>query len=106
MKRAILVLSASLLALAGCDGGNNPDKSRDRQTVDNSGDLANMRAGIWVSPDGCEYWIIDDGVEGYLSPRYESGSYRPVCRNVPDGFPGLATGNFKQGSTSVIGDPI
>ncbi len=106
MKRTFLLMALCAFGVAACDGGNNPDKSRDRQTVDNSGDLANMRAGIWVSPDGCEFWIIDDGVEGYLSPRYQPGSNRPVCRDVPDDFPGLATGNFKQGSTNVIGDPI
>lgn len=25
-----------------------------------------MIVGIWVDLNGCDYWIIDDGVEGYL----------------------------------------
>ena len=22
---------------------------------------------IWVDPDGCEHWVMDDGAEGYIS---------------------------------------
>lgn len=34
---------------------------------------------IWVDPDGCEHWVFDDGVEGFMSPhRSRDGS--PVCR--------------------------
>nr|WP_246429483.1 OmpA family protein [Sagittula marina] len=27
--------------------------------------------GIWVDPDGCEHWVMDDGVEGYMSPHVD-----------------------------------
>ena len=34
--------------------------------------------GIWIDPDGCEHWAMDDGAEGYMSPvRDREG--RPVC---------------------------
>jgi len=34
---------------------------------------------IWVDPDGCEHWVMDDGTEGYMSPHLRrDGS--PVCR--------------------------
>lgn len=34
--------------------------------------------GIWIDPDGCEHWALDDGAEGYMSPhRRRDGS--PVC---------------------------
>ncbi len=33
--------------------------------------LSTMTAGIWVDPNGCDHWIIDDGVEGYLSMRLD-----------------------------------
>lgn len=34
---------------------------------------------IWVDPDGCEHWVMDDGAEGYMSPHVRrDGS--PVCR--------------------------
>ncbi|WP_051312398.1 OmpA family protein [Pseudodonghicola xiamenensis] len=34
---------------------------------------------IWVDPDGCEHWVMDDGAEGYMSAHVRrDGS--PVCR--------------------------
>ncbi|WP_404818314.1 OmpA family protein [Ruegeria aquimaris] len=34
---------------------------------------------IWVDPDGCEHWVMDDGAEGYMTPHvYPDG--KPVCR--------------------------
>lgn len=24
---------------------------------------------IWIDPDGCEHWVMDDGFEGYMSPH-------------------------------------
>lgn len=33
---------------------------------------------IWVDPDGCTHWVMDDGFEGYMSPRRNrDGS--PIC---------------------------
>ena len=33
---------------------------------------------IWIDPDGCEHWAMDDGAEGYMSPhRRRDGT--PVC---------------------------
>jgi len=32
----------------------------------------------WVDPDGCEHWVMDDGAEGYMSPKYHSDG-RPAC---------------------------
>ena len=34
---------------------------------------------IWVDPDGCEHWVMDDGVEGYLTPHTNRQGI-PVCR--------------------------
>lgn len=37
---------------------------------------------IWIDPDGCEHWAMDDGVEGYMDAR-KTRDGRPVChRNV------------------------
>lgn len=35
--------------------------------------------GIWVDPDGCEHWVMDDGVEGYMTPHVNRQGI-PVCR--------------------------
>lgn len=35
-------------------------------------------AGIWVDPDGCQHYVMDDGIEGYMTPaRTPDG--RPIC---------------------------
>jgi outer membrane protein OmpA-like peptidoglycan-associated protein len=34
---------------------------------------------IWVDPDGCEHWVMDDGYEGYMTPHVTRQGI-PVCR--------------------------
>jgi len=34
---------------------------------------------IWVDPDGCEHWVMDDGTEGYMTPHVNRQGI-PVCR--------------------------
>jgi hypothetical protein len=46
-----------------------------------TGVLNNGRAAIAYDPDGCQNWIIDDGLEGYSSPRYDPVSGLPICNN-------------------------
>ena len=36
---------------------------------------------IWTDPDGCEHWVMDDGWEGYMTPRVNRDG-TPVCRRV------------------------
>lgn len=93
-----IVLFAAAAALAACDA------PKQNKTVDNgfdSKDLSQLKAGIWVDPTGCDHWIIDDGVEGYLSQRL-SPSGKPVCSGAAP--PNVATGPFKKGS--IFPDPI
>ncbi|WP_146586336.1 hypothetical protein [Puniceibacterium confluentis] len=101
--RTLLVLPL-MGALAACspDIPIGPDKSADRNFFDRD-DLTQMKAGIWVDPNGCDHWIIDDGVEGYLSGRLDKYG-KPVCSGTAP--PTIATGDFKQGSTNIIGDPL
>lgn len=84
-------------ALAGCEAGGHgtvgADKTRDRGF--DAKHLSQLKAGIWVDPNGCDHWIIDDGVEGYLSQRLDKYG-KPVCSGAAP--PGTATGPFKQGS--------
>ncbi|WP_236626225.1 OmpA family protein [Actibacterium mucosum] len=35
--------------------------------------------GIWVDPDGCEHWVMDDGWEGFMTPHVNRDGI-PVCR--------------------------
>ncbi|WP_243403639.1 OmpA family protein [Shimia abyssi] len=34
---------------------------------------------VWVDPDGCEHWVMDDGAEGYMTPHVNRNGI-PVCR--------------------------
>lgn len=89
-KSWTLPVILAVMILTACTsggGGTTVDQGID------SGDLSNMRAGIWVDPDGCDHWIIDDGVEGYLTPRL-SPDGRPVCRE--GAVPGSVSGDFAQ----------
>ena len=51
-----------LAATAACSTNTTRDQGID------SHDLVNLAASVWVDPDGCKHWVIDDGVEGYMSP--------------------------------------
>ncbi|OZO45836.1 cell envelope biogenesis protein OmpA [Pseudomonas fluorescens] len=36
---------------------------------------------IWIDPDGCEHWVMDDGAEGYMTPLTNRQGI-PVCHPV------------------------
>lgn len=86
-----IVLLAAVGAIAACD--NKVNKTVDRGW--DSKHLSQLKAGIWVDPNGCDHWIIDDGFEGYLSQRLDKYG-KPVCSGAAP--PGVATGPFKKGS--------
>lgn len=53
--------------------------------------LQEMIAGIWVDGNGCEHWIIDDGIEGYMSTRWG-----------PDGLPYCPPGNVAYSTKGFV----
>ena len=98
----MILVAASLSACA--EGALNPYRDKTDKTVDRGFDkkhVSQLVAGIWVDPQGCDHWIIDDGVEGYLSPRVDKYGM-PVCSGVAE--PTEVVGPFKDGS--AFGDPI
>ncbi|MBS8227757.1 hypothetical protein [Vannielia litorea] len=94
--RTTAVVSAAL-SLGACS--DKLDKTVDRGF--DSKDLTQLEAGIWIDPNGCDHWIIDDGVEGYLSQRLDPRG-KPVCSGA--GPSGTAQGGYKSGSD--FPDPI
>ncbi|WP_033315684.1 OmpA family protein [Limimaricola hongkongensis] len=51
-----------------------PAMAQDTRIVD----AERYSPSIWIDPDGCEHWAMDDGAEGYMGPRRRrDGS--PVC---------------------------
>ncbi len=90
MSKNILLLVTAAVFIAACEKQN--------KTVDrgfDSKDLSTLKAGIWVDPNGCDNWIIDDGFEGYLSARLDKYG-KPVCSGIAP--PSTAVGPFKSGS--------
>ncbi|PZX11570.1 hypothetical protein [Celeribacter halophilus] len=101
-----VVKTLALLAVAGslsaCETGFMEVPKKDK-TVDRGFDtkhLSKLEAGIWIDPQGCDHWIIDDGVEGYLSARVDKYG-KPVCSGTA--APNTAVGPYKKGS--AIADP-
>ncbi|MBC7137620.1 MAG: hypothetical protein H5U17_02555 [Defluviimonas sp.] len=94
----LIAILAAAGTLAACE-------SKQDKTVDRAFDakpLSQLKAGIWIDPEGCDHWIIDDGAEGYMSARRRPDG-RPVCSGK-SGTPGYATGPFHSGSE--VRDPI
>lgn len=99
---------ASLLALVACTEGfegtrpysgpesviaTGVDKGRD------TGVLTNGRAAIAYDPDGCQNWILDDGLEGYSTPRYDPVSGLPVCNDLYP--PGTVINDYQTGTEGI-----
>ena len=106
-KSSFLVLGLMGLTLvAGCTDGLTP-YSQSPQTViataaDSGRDAIGLHEGeaaIAYDPDGCQGWVIDDGVEGYSGRRYDPVSDLPVCNNhFP---PGTVVGNYQTASAPI-----
>ncbi|MDT0682150.1 hypothetical protein RM543_05600 [Roseicyclus sp. F158] len=89
--RTVAILAA-LGTLSAC--AVPADKGRDRGI--DSKDLSQLQAGIWIDPNGCDHWIIDDGLEGYMDVRRDRYG-KPVCSGA--GAPNTVVGPFKSGSS-------
>ena len=97
-----LIKGLALVAIAGSLSAcvdNKEDKTVDRGI--DSKHLSQLQAGVWIDPNGCDHWIIDDGAEGYLSQRLDKYG-KPVCSGAAP--PNTAIGPYKAGSP--ISDPI
>lgn len=73
---------AGMLALGACSATPGEDYGFDSKK------LTSLAASIWVDPNGCEHWVVDDGAEGYLSARRDRTG-NPVCRGGGSGTGGL-----------------
>lgn len=89
--RRLALVPLLALGLSGCASGefledvqrySGPDSviatASDTGTDANPG-LVDGEAAIAYDPDGCQVWIIDDGVEGYSSPRFDPATGLPIC---------------------------
>ena len=105
LTKRLALLPVLALGLSACASGEffedvqrygGPDsviaKAGDSGT-DNEPSLVDGEAAIAYDPDGCQVWIIDDGVEGYSSPRFDPKTGLPIC----DGKypPGTVLGSYE-----------
>lgn len=106
MKMIKLSLAGlALTALAACGDPNstatghiweiNPEDNTVDRNIGRSNHLSQLQAGIWVDPHGCDHWIIDDGVEGYMSARLDPYG-NPVCSGIAP--PTIAVGDWRRGT--------
>lgn len=92
-------LLAALVATAGCSdlvrstGSPSEVVAFGEDTGADRGSLSRLEAGIYIDPDGCHIWMIDDGLEGYWSRRRDPVSGLPVC--VPIAAPNSIVGEFR-----------
>mgnify|MGYP001816818159 CR=1 FL=1 len=69
-KSVALCMVAALFAASGAVAETKSQAGLDKgQYIPN----------IWVDPDGCEHWVMDDGIEGYMTPHVTRNGL-PVCR--------------------------
>ncbi len=109
MKNTVIVPVLGLL-LVGCAAGERLEGARsyygptsviatgEDQGTD-AGVLIDGEAAIVYDPDGCQNWIMDDGLEGYSTPRYDPVSGLPVC---DDRYPpGTVLGKYQTSNAGI-----
>lgn len=104
MKLANSPLGLTMLLLAGCATSGLTPYVQSASTViasnhdtgHDSDALAPGGAGIAYDPDGCQGWIIDDGIEGYSGRRFDPKSGLPICNNLYP--PGTVLRNYQSSS--------
>lgn len=95
---AAVLLSGCVESFEGVRSTNDPaplraigeDRGRD------TSHLSTHEAGIYIDPDGCHIWMIDDGLEGYWSRRRDPVSGLPVCTNIAP--PNSIVGDIQSGA--------
>ncbi len=96
---AITVLSGCVEGLTRYRGAPDTviatayDRGRD------AGVLKAGEAAIAYDPDGCQGWIIDDGIEGYSGRRFDPVTGLPVCNNLYP--PGTVLGHYQTQSSGM-----
>ncbi|MEL6681836.1 MAG: hypothetical protein AAFQ09_04235 [Pseudomonadota bacterium] len=66
-------------ALAACERSGNADDITDGGI--DGGPLRDGVANVWVDPDGCQHWYVDDGLEGFMTPRLNRDG-TPKCQDT------------------------
>ena len=76
--KKFMVLGFAPLALVACERTGDANDITDGGI--DAGFLRDGVANVWVDPDGCQHWYIDDGLEGYMTPRLNRDG-TPKCQD-------------------------
>lgn len=96
-----LILSACVegRGLSPYTGNPNAVIATNEDRGDDNVSIADGEAAIVYDPDGCQGWMIDDGLEGYAGRRFDPKSGLPVCDdNYP---PGTVVGDYQSDSPGI-----
>lgn len=77
-----LVIGLAMTAITACE--YRTDRTVITDTGVDAGVVIDGLANIWVDPDGCQHWYIDDGLEGYMTPRLNRDG-TPKCQDTRGG---------------------
>jgi hypothetical protein len=78
IARGVMIVFAAG-ALVACERLGNDNTVTDGGV--DGGFLRDGVANVWVDPDGCQHWYIDDGLEGYMTPRLNRDG-TPKCQDT------------------------
>jgi outer membrane protein OmpA-like peptidoglycan-associated protein len=70
----VIIASASVASVSMAGGGSSVGHG-----ITKSSQSERYVPTIWVDPDGCEHWVMDDGAEGYMTPNVTRDGI-PVCK--------------------------
>lgn len=70
----LALVAICVLALVAVAAGGAQAQQSGQRTVTGE----RYEPTIWIDPDGCEHWVMDDGAEGYMSPVTRRDG-TPVC---------------------------
>lgn len=66
--------AVAVLAMAFCLSAAPPAPAQSKPTP-----VGKIEWGLWIDDDGCMHWWADGGAEGYMVPRRDPRSGKPVC---------------------------
>ncbi len=57
--------------------------------------------GVWIDADGCQHWWADGGTEGYMVPRRDPQTGKPVCLQQASCLDAQADAHFATASARL-----
>ncbi|MEM6939419.1 MAG: OmpA family protein [Pseudomonadota bacterium] len=74
----LIRLVAALLAFVALSLPATAQRFSEGSPAQQGRDKGVYTPAIWIDPDGCEHWVMDDGAEGYMTPHTDRQGI-PVC---------------------------